>query len=92
MHLSLPVFWPWVAIAALFIFLAVIGLPGRAISSLVLRLVLGGAAIVVVDLLVKGQGSFDLGLNPLTAAVVGYMGVPGLLLAWGAHMILTGAL
>lgn len=92
MHLTLPALWPWVAALGAFVLLTVVGLPARIIGSSLLRLVIGGAVLFALDLLGRGHGIVHLGVNPITAGIVGFLGVPGLLLVIAAHMILVGSL
>jgi inhibitor of the pro-sigma K processing machinery len=77
--------WPWAAGVALGIGLLYWMAPDVAQSVLLiaLRLLVGGAVIYGADLLAQPYG-LHIGLNPVTAAILGFLGVPGaaVLLLW----------
>lgn len=56
---------------------------GQFVFGLVVRVLIGGAVIYGVDLIGKPYGIM-VGLNPVTASVLGLLGVPGaaLLVLW----------
>lgn len=69
-----------VALAALWWFSPDIG---RVAVGIAVRIVIGGAVIYGFDLLARPYG-YAIGVNPVTAAVLGVLGVPGaaLLVLW----------
>ncbi len=89
--MSLPGFWPWLLAAVAFVALRIAGYPGQKVASLAMKLVIGTAVLWGIDLIGGGAG-IALGVNPVSAAAVGYLGVPGLLLVAGSHYILSGSL
>jgi inhibitor of the pro-sigma K processing machinery len=60
--------------------------PLRLLLRLLFRVALGGLALVLINLAAYSSG-WSLGLNPASAALVGVLGVPGLLLL-GAFKLL----
>ena len=77
--------WPYAAGVALGMALLYWILPDVAQGVLLIaaRLLVGGAVIYGADLLAQPYG-LHIGVNPVTAAVLGFLGVPGaaLLLLW----------
>lgn len=64
------------ALVVLYLFVRAFAGPLRAVFALVARLAVGGAAVWALDL-VAGAWGVHIGLNPVTALVVGILGVPG---------------
>lgn len=77
--------WLIVAGAALLVFLTWQMAPGAAefLIRLGLRIVIGGAVLYAADMFGRRYG-IAIGVNPVTSAVLGILGVPGaaLLLLW----------
>ncbi len=77
--------WPYGAAIAIGLLLLYWIAPNVAQGALLLaaRLLVGGAVIYGADLLAQPYG-FHIGVNPVTAAALGFLGVPGaaLLLIW----------
>lgn len=74
-----------VGMLGLFVFLSMFIVPIKFILKLMLNSVLGGIAIVVLNIIGDAFG-IHIGLNLVTAAAVGVLGVPGavmvLLVQW----------
>lgn len=66
-------------ICCLFLFGRIFILPIKSILKLVLNSVLGGLIIYLINV-VGGLVSFHIGLNYITAILVGILGVPGAIL------------
>ena len=66
-------------ICFLFLFGRIFILPIKSILKLVLNSILGGAIIYMINL-IGGTFGFHIGLNYITAIVVGILGVPGAIL------------
>ncbi len=67
-------------IAILFIILKILALPMKIIIKLLINAVVGGAIIILVNLIGANFG-FAINLNWISALVVGILGVPGVLIA-----------
>ncbi len=67
-------------IAILFIILKILALPMKIIIKLLINAVVGGAIILLVNLIGANFG-FAINLNWISALVVGILGVPGVLIA-----------
>lgn len=64
------------ALLVLYLLVRTFAGPLRALLALVARLAVGGVAVWALDLVVAPWG-LHLGVNPVTALVVGVLGVPG---------------
>ena len=53
-------------------------IPLRAIFQLIVNAVIGGAILLVVNLIGSFWG-FGVGINPITALIVGLLGIPGVI-------------
>ncbi len=77
--------WPYAAGIAIAVLLLYWIWPDAAQGVLLIaaRLLVGGAVIYGADILAQPYG-FHIGVNPVTAAALGFLGVPGaaLLLLW----------
>ena len=56
---------------------------GRAVGGILLRIVIGGAVLYGFDFIAQPYG-YAIGVNPVTASVLGVLGLPGaaLLVVW----------
>lgn len=63
----------------LYLLFRTVVLPVRALGSAAYHLVVGGAMLWIVNL-VGSLAGFHLALNPVSALLAGYLGIPGLLL------------
>lgn len=63
-------------------------IPLKAFSRLVINAIIGGLALVVLNI-VGGFFDFNIGINPITALIVGLMGVPGVLLLIALRLLLA---
>lgn len=68
-----------IGLAVLFIVLKILTLPMKIIIKLLINGVVGGAIILVVNLIGVNFG-FTLDLNWITALIVGILGVPGVVI------------
>jgi inhibitor of the pro-sigma K processing machinery len=62
-------------------------IPLRSIFSLIVNAVIGGGVLLVINLIGSFWG-FGVGVNPITALVVGLLGVPGVLLVVALRLVL----
>lgn len=60
--------------------------PLRTIFNLMVNAVIGGGVLLVINFIGSFWG-FRLGVNPITALVVGLLGVPGVLLLIGLRLL-----
>ncbi len=67
------------AVILLYVLLRVLVIPLRYGLLILYNALVGGAVLLVVNL-IGGLFGFHLALNPVTAIIVGFLGVPGLLL------------
>lgn len=74
-------------------FLYVIGrlllIPLRVVFNLIVNAVIGGAMLLVVNL-VGGLWGITIGINPITALVAGLLGIPGVILLLALRFLLIG--
>lgn len=68
-----------IGLAVLFIVLKILTLPMKIIIKLLINGVVGGAIILVINLIGANFG-FTLDLNWITALIVGILGVPGVVI------------
>lgn len=68
-----------IGLAVLFIVLKILTLPMKIIIKLLINGVVGGAIILVINLIGVNFG-FTLDLNWITALIVGILGVPGVVI------------
>ncbi|HHT42166.1 MAG TPA: SigmaK-factor processing regulatory BofA [Firmicutes bacterium] len=61
-------------------------IPLRTIFNLIVNAVIGGGVLLVINF-VGGFWGFHIGVNPITALVVGLLGVPGVLLLIGLRLL-----
>ncbi len=56
---------------------------GRIVAGVALRIVIGGAVLYAFDFVARPYG-YSIGVNPVTASVLGVLGLPGaaLLVVW----------
>jgi inhibitor of the pro-sigma K processing machinery len=69
------------------VLLRLLGLHVGMLLRVVLRVVLGGMSLWVLDILLA-QFHLELGINLASAAIVGLLGFPGLLLLGGLRMLM----
>ncbi|NMB02398.1 MAG: pro-sigmaK processing inhibitor BofA [Firmicutes bacterium] len=62
-------------------------IPLRTIFNLVVNAVIGGGVLLLVNL-IGGYWGFHVGVNPITALVVGLLGVPGVILIIALRLLL----
>ncbi len=62
-------------------------IPLRNIFQLIVNAVIGGGVLLVINFIGSFWG-FGVGVNPLTALVVGLLGVPGVILVIALRLIL----
>jgi len=84
-HLPLSLSWAFIGSGVLLAAVLFLGIP--TLIRFVLRLALGALVLLALDVFGRPL-HFFLGLNPASLAVVGILGVPGLLLLGGLHMLL----
>ncbi|MDA8234472.1 MAG: pro-sigmaK processing inhibitor BofA family protein [Clostridia bacterium] len=58
---------------------SVFATPARIIGKLILNGILGGIILWIINILGGGFG-IQIAINPLTALIVGFLGIPGILL------------
>lgn len=63
-------------------------IPLKVIFNLIVNAVIGGGVLLVVNL-VGGFWGFTVGVNPVTALVVGLLGIPGVFLLVALRFLLT---
>lgn len=61
--------------------------PLKVIFNLIVNAVIGGGVLLVINL-VGGFWNFAVGVNPITALIVGFLGVPGVLLIVALRLLL----
>jgi inhibitor of the pro-sigma K processing machinery len=74
------------ALAAVLVVSRLTGLGLGGVVGVALRLLGGGVVLGLVDL-VGARLHFTLAINPVSAALVGFLGVPGLLLLGALHAL-----
>lgn len=62
-------------------------IPLRSIFNLMVNAVIGGGVLLVINF-IGGYWGFTVGVNPVTALVVGLLGVPGVILLIALRLIL----
>ncbi|PWL42550.1 pro-sigmaK processing inhibitor BofA family protein [Christensenella sp. MSJ-20] len=67
------------AILLLFLLGKALALPMRLIGKLILNGVAGGVALFLINLLGAKVG-VNIGINPLTALIAGFLGLPGIVM------------
>lgn len=77
----------FIAIVILFIVLKLISLPLKLIIKLMVNAFLGGAILFLINL-VGARFGFLLEINWLTSLLVGFLGVPGVILVVILHFLL----
>lgn len=82
--MGLGLTWGVVAIygaglGALYLFGRIFAMPIKWILRLLANALLGGAVLIAINV-VGGPLGFHIGINPVTALVVGLLGLPGVLL------------
>ena len=63
----------------LYVLGSVFATPAKIIGKLILNGILGGIALWIINWLGGGFG-IQIAINPLTAIVVGFLGIPGIIL------------
>lgn len=80
-----------IAYAAGVIFLYALGrillIPLKVIFNLIVNAVIGGGVLLVINLFGSFWG-FAIGVNPITALIIGLLGVPGVILIIGLRLLL----
>lgn len=79
----------FIGVILLYIIGRLLLIPIRIIFNLIVNAVIGGAMLLIVNLI----GSFwgvTIGVNPITALVAGLLGVPGVILLLALRFLLFG--
>lgn len=80
-----------VAYVAAVLFIYALGkmllIPLRTIFHLIVNAVIGGGVLLLINL-IGSYWAFGVGVNPITALIVGLLGVPGALLIIALRLIL----
>ena len=63
--------------------------PLKVIFNLIVNAVIGGGVLLVMNLIGSFWG-FTVGVNPITALIVGLLGVPGVVLLVALRLLLNG--
>ncbi|WP_202709457.1 pro-sigmaK processing inhibitor BofA family protein [Sporosalibacterium faouarense] len=61
--------------------------PIKIIGKLIINGILGGIALIIVNF-IGGFLNFSIGINPINAVIVGFLGIPGLILLIVLQIIL----
>lgn len=61
-------------------------IPLRTIFNLIVNAVIGGGVLLLINFVGSFWG-FQVGVNPITALIVGLLGVPGVLLVVGLRLL-----
>lgn len=77
----------FIAIVILFIVLKLIALPIKLIIKLMVNAFLGGLILFLINL-VGAQFGFVLDINWLTSLIVGFLGVPGVIIVVILHFLM----
>ena len=64
-------------------------IPLRIIFNLIVIAVIGGAMLLIVNL-IGGMWGISIGINPITALVAGLLGIPGVALLIALRFLLIG--
>ena len=75
-----------VALLALYVISKLLVLPVKVLGKLLINGLLGGLALVVINLL-GGWLHIHIAVNPLNALIVGFLGLPGVILLLAAQMV-----
>ncbi len=62
-------------------------IPLRVIFNLIVNAVIGGGVLLIINF-IGGYWGFSVGVNPITALIVGLLGVPGAILVVGLRLLL----
>ncbi|MDI9441495.1 MAG: pro-sigmaK processing inhibitor BofA [Firmicutes bacterium] len=80
-----------VAYAAGVLLLYILGrallIPLKAIFNLIVNAVIGGGVLLIINF-IGGFWGFSIGVNPITALIVGLLGVPGVILLVALRLLL----
>ena len=77
----------FIAVAILFVILKLIALPFKIIIKLMINAFIGGAVLFLVNL-VGARFGLVLDINWITALIVGFLGVPGVIIVLILHFLL----
>lgn len=69
----------FLAIGAVYIIGVLLVLPIKIVVRLVLNGIIGAVALFVINIF-GGMIGFTIGINPITALVAGFLGIPGIIL------------
>lgn len=69
----------FLAIGAVYIIGVLLVLPIKIVVRLVLNGIIGAVALFVINIF-GGMVGFTIGINPITALVAGFLGIPGIIL------------
>lgn len=76
----------FIAILVLYVVLKVISLPIKIIIKLMINALLGGAILFLLNM-VGAKFGFQLNINWLTSLIVGFLGVPGVIIVVILHFL-----
>ena len=76
-----------IAVVILFVILKLISLPMRLILKLLINAIMGGVVLFAINL-IGAQFGFALDINWLTALVVGFLGLPGVIIVVILHFLM----
>lgn len=62
-------------------------IPLKVIFNLIVNAVIGGGVLLIINF-IGGFWGFSVGVNPITALIVGLLGVPGVILIVGLRLLL----
>ncbi|HHY15376.1 MAG TPA: SigmaK-factor processing regulatory BofA [Firmicutes bacterium] len=62
-------------------------IPLKVIFNLIVNAVIGGGVLLIINF-IGGYWGFSVGVNPVTALIVGLLGVPGVILLVGLRLLL----
>jgi len=79
----------FVGVFVLYVIGRLLLIPLRLIFNLIVNAVIGGAVLLIINL-IGGIWGFHIGINPVTALVVGLLGVPGVVLLIALRFLLVG--
>ena len=77
----------FIAVVVLFVILKLIALPLKIIIKLMINAFVGGAILFLINL-VGSRFGLVLDINWITALIVGFLGVPGVIIVFILHFIL----
>lgn len=91
MHFNMPVVGWVVLVGVGLVLLRAAGVSLGRPAAWALRLAIGGSVIWAIDLLVANMG-IHVGINPISAGLVGFLGFPGLLAVGAFYYLAHGGI